>query len=100
MAFATLSFSELVRAFTSRSERYPILRIGLLGNKWMIYAVVSSLVLLLLAIYVPFLQPIFNTVPLAWEHWRIILPLLFVPAIVAEISKALMSRGSGARMVG
>jgi Ca2+-transporting ATPase len=100
MAFATLSFSELVRAFTSRSERYPILRIGLLGNKWMIYAVVSSLVLLLLAIYVPFLQPIFNTVPLAWEHWRIILPLLFVPAIVAEISKALMSRGSGARMPG
>jgi Ca2+-transporting ATPase len=57
-------------------------------------------VLLLLAIYVPFLQPIFNTVPLTWEHWRIILPLLFVPAIVAEISKSLMSRGSGARMVG
>jgi Ca2+-transporting ATPase len=100
MAFTTLSFSELVRAFTSRSERYPVLRIGLLGNKWMFYAVVSSLVLLLLTIYVPFLQPIFDTVPLAWEHWRIILPLLFVPAIVAEISKALMSRGPGARMVG
>jgi Ca2+-transporting ATPase len=100
MAFTTLSFSELVRAFTSRSERYPILRIGLLGNKWMFYAVVSSLMLLLVTIYVPFLQPIFNTVPLAWEHWRIILPLLFVPAIVAEISKALMSRGLGTRMDG
>jgi len=100
MAFTTLSFSELVRAFTSRSERYPILRIGLLGNKWMFYAVVSSLVLLLLTIYIPFLQPIFNTVPLAWEHWRIILPLLFVPAIVAEISKAVMSRGLGARIDG
>jgi Ca2+-transporting ATPase len=97
MAFATLSFSELVRAFTSRSERYPVLRIGLLGNKWMFYAVVSSLVLLLLAIYVPFLQPIFDTVPLAWEQWRIILPLLFVPALVAEISKALMSRAGGVR---
>ena len=100
MAFTTLSFSELVRAFTSRSERYPVLRIGLLGNKWMFYAVISSLVLLLLTIYVPFLQPIFDTVPLSWEHWRIILPLLFVPAIVAEISKALMSRGPGAKMVG
>lgn len=100
MAFTTLSFSELVRAFTSRSERYPILRLGLLGNKWMLYAVVSSLVLLLLVIYVPFLQPIFDTAPLAWEQWRIILPLLFVPAIVAEIYKSLMSRGPGARRVG
>jgi Ca2+-transporting ATPase len=100
MAFATLSFSELIRAFTSRSERYPVLRIGLLGNKWMFYAVVSSVVLLFLAIYVPFLQPIFNTVPLAWEHWRIILPLLFLPALVAEISKALMSRKSVVRVNG
>jgi Ca2+-transporting ATPase len=92
IAFVTLSFSELIRAFSSRSERYSIFRIGILSNKWMFYAVVSSLFLLLLVVYVPFLQPIFDTVPLAWEHWRIILPLIFVPAIVAEISKVFLTR--------
>ena len=87
MAFVTLSFSELLRAFTARSERYPLLRIGLFSNRTMFYAVASSLVLLLLVIYVPFLQPVFNTVPLGLAQWELVLPLLAVPAIVAEITK-------------
>ena len=41
MAFATLSISELLRAFTSRSERYPLLKIGLFSNKWMNLAVAA-----------------------------------------------------------
>jgi len=90
MAFVTLSFSELLRAFTVRSERYPLHKIGLFSNKWMLYAVASSMLLLLAVVYVPFLQPIFNTVPLGWAEWQIVLPLLFIPAIVAEISKWLM----------
>jgi Ca2+-transporting ATPase len=91
MAFATLSFSELLRALTSRSERYPLIKIGIFSNKWMFYAIASSLLLLMLVIYVPFLQPIFNTEPLGWEQWRIMLPLLFIPAVVAEMMKMLIS---------
>lgn len=87
MAFATLSFSELLRAFTSRSERYPLFKIGILTNKYMIYAVLSSAILLLAVIYLPFLQPVFDTTALTLEQWGIILPLLLVPATVAEISK-------------
>lgn len=92
MAFVTLSFSELLRAFTARSENYPLLRIGLLNNRWMVYAVFSSLALLLAVVYLPFLQPIFNTVPLGWTEWRIVLPLLFVPAVVSELTKLVVGR--------
>jgi Ca2+-transporting ATPase len=92
MAFVTLSFSELLRAFTARSESYPILRIGLFSNRVMIYAVATSLLLLLAVIYVPFLQPIFNTVSLGWNEWQIVLPLLLVPAVVAELTKWVMGR--------
>ena len=49
MAFVTLSFSELLRAFTARSERYPILKIGVFSNRNMNLAVLSSLALLLAA---------------------------------------------------
>jgi Ca2+-transporting ATPase len=87
MAFGTLSISELIRAYTSRSERYSLFQIGIFSNKWMQYAVVSSLIILLAIIYVPFLQPIFNTVALGWREWRLMLPLLFAPAIAAEVTK-------------
>ena len=92
MAFVTLSFSELLRAFTARSENYPLMKIGLFSNRVMFYAVASSLVLLLAVIYVPFLQPIFNTVSLGWAEWKIMLPLLLVPAVVAELTKWVTSR--------
>ena len=94
MAFVTLSFSELLRAFTARSERYPMLKTGLFSNKWMFFAVASSLLLLIMVIYVPLLQPVFNTVPLTLGHWKTLLPLLVTPAVVAELSKWMISRGS------
>ena len=92
MAFVTLSFSELLRAFTARSEHYPLLKIGFFSNPTMFVAVLVSLVLLLAVIYVPFLQPVFNTVPLTLVHWEVLLPLLAIPSVVAEISKWLVSR--------
>jgi Ca2+-transporting ATPase len=92
MAFITLSFSELLRAFTARSERYPLLKIGVFKNKSMNWAVVISSVLLLGVLYLPFLQPIFSTVPLSWEHWQYLIPLLFVPAFAAEVTKWFVSR--------
>ncbi len=93
MSFATISFSELLRAFTSRSDRYPLLKIGIFTNRAMLIAVATSAVLLVAVIYVPLLQPIFNTVPLGPSQWAVILPLLLVPATVAELTKVFLSRG-------
>jgi Ca2+-transporting ATPase len=92
MAFMTLSFSELLRAFTARSERYPLLKIGMFKNKSMNWAVLVSSLLLVAVLYVPFLQPVFSTVPLGWEHWEVLVPLLFIPAIAAEVTKWFVSR--------
>ncbi|MBN1680898.1 MAG: cation-translocating P-type ATPase [Anaerolineae bacterium] len=88
MAFITLSSSELVRAYTARSEYYSIFKIGVFANKFMQYAVAASIVLLLLVVYVPFLQDIFDTVPPTFEHWLYLLPLIFLPSIAAEFTKA------------
>jgi Ca2+-transporting ATPase len=89
IAFVTLVLSELWRAYTARSENYPLLKLGIFSNKWMQYAVGFSIVLLLLVVYVPFLQGVFNTTALTLREWSLILPLTLIPAIVAEIEKML-----------
>ncbi len=89
MAFVTLVLSELLRAYTARSERLPLLKLGVFSNKWMQYAVGFSIVLLLVVVYVPFLQPIFNTIPLNLEEWMLILPLILIPSLAAEMQKVL-----------
>jgi Ca2+-transporting ATPase len=90
MAFLTLSASELVRSYTARSERASLFRLGVFSNKVMQYAVALSIVLLLGVVYIPFLRPIFRTVPLGIQEWTVILPLLLVPGIAAEITKAIV----------
>ena len=87
MAFVTLSISELFRAYTARSEFYPLLKIGVFKNKLMNWAVLGSLALIFVVVYVPFLQPIFNTASLGLEQWLEILPLVLIPSIAAEVTK-------------
>jgi len=92
MAFVTLSISELFRAYTARSEFYPLFKIGVFKNKIMNWAVLGSLVLIALVIYVPFLQPIFNTAPLGAAQWLEILPLVLIPSVAAELTKIVIRK--------
>jgi Ca2+-transporting ATPase len=102
MAFTTLVVAELVRAYTARTERIPLIRTGIFTNRWMQWAVLTSLLLLLLVVYVPPLSAAFDTYPLSWNVWALVLPLSFLPALVVEARKALLlgprteALGSGA----
>jgi Ca2+-transporting ATPase len=91
MAFVTLSASELFRAYTARSERYPLFGIGVFGNKWMQWAVLMSLLVLLATVYIPGLNTtVFGNVPLGLRDWLVVFPLMLVPAIAAETNKAIV----------
>lgn len=87
MAFITLSLCELFRAYTVRSERASLFRIGVFSNRYMQFAVAFSIILLLLVVNVPFLQPIFNTHFLKPIEWAVVLGLALIPAISEEITK-------------
>jgi Ca2+-transporting ATPase len=77
----------LFRAYTVRSERVSIFRLGVFSNKYMQYAVLLSITLLLLVINVPFLQPVFNTHFLAPKEWLFVIGLSLIPAIAEEFTK-------------
>ncbi len=96
MAFVTLVSSELWRAYTSRSEHYPLLKLGLFSNRYMVAATLSSFLLMLAVVYLPVAQPIFYTVPLALRDWLPIVPLTIIPAVAAELTKWFASRWAAA----
>jgi Ca2+-transporting ATPase len=56
------------------------------------WAVLSSLILLLAVVYLPFLNNVFDTVPLGVAQWQFVAPFLLVPAIAAELTKWFASR--------
>jgi Ca2+-transporting ATPase len=95
MAFVTLSLCELFRAYTVRSERASIFKIGIFSNKWMQYAVGLSIALLLLVCALPFLQPIFNTHFLTAREWSMVLGLAIMPAVAEEITKFFLRLSEG-----
>jgi len=97
-AFITLSLSELFRAYTARSEYFPLTKIGIFTNKNMNIAVLVSVVLILLVIYVPFLQTVFDTTALRWIDWAEILPLVLIPSIAAEVMKSITYKKNLARL--
>ena len=88
-AFVTLSLSELFRAYTARSEYFPLAKIGVFSSKNMNLAVLVSVILVLMVVYTPFLQGVFDTVALRLIDWAEILPLVLVPSIAAEVIKSI-----------
>ena len=73
MAFCTLVFCQMFHVFDCRSETYAIFEAGLFRNKYLIMATCLSVCMQLSVIYSPFLQEIFETVPLGLNSWLIIL---------------------------
>jgi len=79
MAFNTLVFLQLFYAFSCRSEYLAVRELGLLSNPHLVGAVLISTGLQLSINYLPFLQPVFHTVPLNLQQWLIILGVALLP---------------------
>ncbi|MFP4974548.1 calcium-translocating P-type ATPase, SERCA-type [Paenibacillus sp. CN-4] len=86
VAFATLVMAQLIHVFDCRSSR-SIFHRNPLQNKYLVLAVLSSVVLMLFVMYFPPLQPVFKTVPLGFREWCLVL-------VAAGIPTFLMGAGS------
>jgi len=90
MFFATMISLRLFNALNCRSATISLFKQGLFTNKWLIYAAVSSFLLMIASIYVPLLQVAFKTVPLTFSDWMIIIPVALTVFIGVEIAKFIM----------
>lgn len=93
MAFATLILAELLRSYSSRSDKYTLLHIGVFTNPKLVGATIMSFALMLGVIYIEPLADLFDTIPLGIDGWMVVLPCALVPLVLGEIYKFVKYRG-------
>jgi Ca2+-transporting ATPase len=89
LIFTLVVISLMFNAFNWRSERHSVFSLGIFTNRSLIYAVLSTVILQLAAIYVPIMQIAFRTVPLSLSDWAMIIPLASTTLIAMELTKYL-----------
>jgi len=92
LIFTLVVISLMFNAFNWRSDRLSVFSLGIFTNRPLIYAILSTVLLQLAAIYVPVLQTAFRTVPLSLSDWGMIIPLASTTLIVMEVAKYLERR--------
>jgi P-type Ca2+ transporter type 2C len=92
MVFTVLALLQLGHALAVRSERESTLRLGFRSNMPLLLVVIATALVQLALVYVPFLQPVFETQSLTLEQLAIVLVLAPVPFIAVEIEKWVVRR--------
>jgi Ca2+-transporting ATPase len=93
MVFIFLTIAQMGHALGLRSHRESTFTLPFFGNPLLLGAVVFTLTVQLLAIYLPFFNQIFRTNPLTLEQLAICLGLSTIVFIVVELEKLLIRRG-------
>ncbi|WP_018921310.1 cation-translocating P-type ATPase [Salsuginibacillus kocurii] len=86
IAFATLIMAQLIHVFDCRSETNITSR-NPFGNVYLLGAVASSVLLMLVVIYFEPLQGIFHTTALPLTEWLLIVPLAALPTLLFAIPR-------------
>ncbi|CDO02292.1 Calcium-transporting ATPase [Oceanobacillus picturae] len=86
IAFTTLVMAQLIHVFDCRSEKSVFAR-NPFENIYLVFAVLSSLLLLLVVIYWEPLQPIFHTTYLGIRDWMLIIVLSALPTVLFGFTK-------------
>jgi Ca2+-transporting ATPase len=93
VVFTVLTISQLFHSLAVRSERESLLTIGVLSNPYMLGAVLLTVALQLMVIYVPAFNTIFKTQPLPAYDLAVCFALSSLSLVAVEIEKALVRRG-------
>lgn len=91
--FSVLALSQMGHAMAIRSETESLFKQGLFSNKPLLGAILLTLILQLVVIYIPILNPIFRTQPLSLIELIFVLFLSALVFIAVEIEKLIKRKG-------
>ncbi len=85
--FAALTIDSIFYVFSCKSLKRNLWQINLLTNKFLIFAWLFGVAMLLAALYLPLLQTLLKTVPLNLFDWSLILGVGLFNIVLIEITK-------------
>jgi Ca2+-transporting ATPase len=91
MTFCVAAFSQLFFAIGCRSERRTAIEIGFFRNPALLAAVAISALLQVVAVTLPFTQPVFEVKTHLGHEWLLVVALALIPLAVIEAGKWLWS---------
>jgi potassium/sodium efflux P-type ATPase len=92
MALAAVVVTQIGNVLAQRTERRSIFEIGLFSNPMIWGGIGAELIIILLIIYVPFLQAVIGTAPFPVENWLFLLAWAPVLLIAEEVRKGIFRR--------
>jgi Ca2+-transporting ATPase len=78
---------QLGNFFATRTNVRSSLTIGIRSNKWLLPSLVAELLVLLAIVYVPFIEPVFGSKPLAPIEWLYVFSFAPVVFLLEEVRK-------------
>ncbi|HXE91006.1 MAG TPA: cation-translocating P-type ATPase [Terriglobales bacterium] len=87
LVFTTLTFTQMANCLAIRSGRHSLFTVGVFSNPALLGAVALTLVLQLVVVYTPFLQPFFGTVDLPGRWLAFSVALSVVVFFALETAK-------------
>ena len=87
LALMTMCLSELIRAYTCRSEKFTSWKLGILTNKTLNIATIVCLALLFAVALIPGMRTIFSLAPLDIFDWDWIVGMGIMPFVFGELTK-------------
>jgi Ca2+-transporting ATPase len=91
VAFTTLAMFQVFNALNCRSRDKSVFQLGFFRNRYLLGAIVLSVLLQLAAEHVPFMQAALGTVPLTWQDWGLIV-LVSASVFVADELRKMVTR--------
>jgi len=87
VAFVSMSMFQLFNVLNMRSLKKSLFKIGIFSNKWVIAALAGSVALMVGVIYTPWIQNIFDFIPLSFLEFGLVVLVTSSIFIMGELYK-------------
>lgn len=92
MMLVGVVFSQMGMALNNRTEKESVFKRGVFSNHYINLGLVVEVLILIVIIYVPFFNGIFNTAPLELYDWLYALPIPFIVFGIDELRKKILRK--------
>ncbi|KAG0365405.1 hypothetical protein BC939DRAFT_446562 [Gamsiella multidivaricata] len=89
-SFSVLTTLQLLQGFLSRTMRTSVFRVNFMSNRWMIFGVLLSFVLMIIGVYVPGFNHVLDLQPINALSWAKIAVCCVILVVLSELEKLLL----------